>query len=266
MEVVECSATDLIGSYVGHTGPKTLKQLERGLGKVLLIDEAYRLGEGQFAQEAVNELVDLVTKPKFAGKLVIILAGYDNDMNKLFQVKEGLSSRFADEFIFPALSPENCLRLLETKLKQSTITIPSLKTASMYQELLDPMTELSTLPAWGSARDVETLARSMVRSVFQNTTSKVDQLTVTRDTALRCINDMLLGRRSRNKTASVTASPFPNLPQQVLDQSRSLPGFGSNADSASKPAPPPAQANVEEIDTPLSPVDTTRDPGVSDAI
>jgi hypothetical protein len=39
------------------------------------VDEAYRLGEGMYAQEAVNELVDTMTKPKFAGKLVIILAG-----------------------------------------------------------------------------------------------------------------------------------------------------------------------------------------------
>lgn len=69
VEVVECSATDLIGQYVGETGPKTIKQLERGLGKVLFIDEAYRLGEGSFAQEAINELVDTVTKPQFAGKL-----------------------------------------------------------------------------------------------------------------------------------------------------------------------------------------------------
>jgi hypothetical protein len=45
------------------------------------VDEAYRLGEGMYAQEAVNELVDTMTKPRFAGKLVIILAGYDNDMN-----------------------------------------------------------------------------------------------------------------------------------------------------------------------------------------
>jgi AAA+ superfamily predicted ATPase len=44
-DVVECSAKDLIGEYVGQTAPKTMKQLELGLGKVLFIDEAYRLGE-----------------------------------------------------------------------------------------------------------------------------------------------------------------------------------------------------------------------------
>lgn len=108
IEVVECSATDLIGQYIGQTGPKTIKQLERGLGKVFCIDEAYRLGHGQFAQEAIDELVDNITKPRFAGKMVIILAGYDNDMNNLLRVNEGLSSRFADEISFPPLSPMHC--------------------------------------------------------------------------------------------------------------------------------------------------------------
>jgi AAA+ superfamily predicted ATPase len=96
-EVVECSASDMVGQYVGHTGPKTQKLLEKALGKVLFIDEAYRLGEGHFAAEAVNELVDLITKPQFANKIVIILAGYDHDMNKLMAVNPGLSSRFPEE-------------------------------------------------------------------------------------------------------------------------------------------------------------------------
>ncbi|KAH8434373.1 uncharacterized protein LDX57_012021 [Aspergillus melleus] len=45
-EVIETSATDFIGQYNGHTNPKTQGQLEKALGKVLLIDEAYRLGQG----------------------------------------------------------------------------------------------------------------------------------------------------------------------------------------------------------------------------
>jgi hypothetical protein len=60
-----------------------------------------------YRQEAVNELVDTMTKPKFAGKMVIILAGYDNDMNNLLHVNDGSSSRFADEITFPSLNPEH---------------------------------------------------------------------------------------------------------------------------------------------------------------
>ena len=68
-EVIEVSATELVGQFVGQTGPKAHKLLERALGKILFVDEAYRLGEGQFAKEAMDEIVDCITKPKFVQKL-----------------------------------------------------------------------------------------------------------------------------------------------------------------------------------------------------
>jgi hypothetical protein len=100
-EVIESSATDLIGSYVGQTGPKLL---EKALGKVLLIDEAYRLAEGHFAKEAMDEIVDCITKPKFFQKLIIILAGYDNDINRLMATTRGLTSRFPNRSSSKGLS------------------------------------------------------------------------------------------------------------------------------------------------------------------
>lgn len=134
--------------------PKVKKQLEKGLGKVLSIDEAHSLAMGTFGKEAVNELVGCMTKPRFAGEMVIILAGYDKDMNDLLKINPGLSSRFEDEFSFPALSPTKCLEILNSKVKESRITIPSLDIASEYAELLDLMKTLSEIPGWGSARDV----------------------------------------------------------------------------------------------------------------
>lgn len=74
-EVVECSATDLIGQYIGQTGPKVQQQFDKALGKVLFIDEAYRLGQGHFSKEAMGEIVDATTKDKYAKKMIIILAG-----------------------------------------------------------------------------------------------------------------------------------------------------------------------------------------------
>ncbi|CAN9351619.1 unnamed protein product [Alternaria alternata] len=79
--VEECSATDLIGQYVGQTGPKVQKLMEKAISKVLFINEAYRLAEGRFATKAMDKLVDCLTKPKFAQRLVVILAGYDKDIN-----------------------------------------------------------------------------------------------------------------------------------------------------------------------------------------
>lgn len=82
------------------------------MGKVLFIDEAYRLAEGGYATEAMDELVDCMTKPKFAQKLAIILAGYDRDIDRLMSMNPGLTSRFPESVIFKHMAPETCLELL----------------------------------------------------------------------------------------------------------------------------------------------------------
>src|SRR5271169_1458485 len=85
-DVIECSTSDLVGQYVGQTGPKTKKLLERARGRVLFIDEAYRLGEGHFAKEAVDELVSTLTLEQYKGRIIVILAGYDKEINDLLAV------------------------------------------------------------------------------------------------------------------------------------------------------------------------------------
>jgi hypothetical protein len=264
VEVVECSATDLIGEYIGHTGPKTIKQLERGLGKVLFIDEAYRLGEGKFAQEAVNELVDTVTKPRFAGKLVIILAGYDNDMNNLLRVNEGLSSRFADEIIFTSLSPAHCLQLLKDKLEEISIAFP--QDPIIESCILDRLEELSKLPAWGNARDVLTLAKTMARTVYQKTITKVHQLHLPADDAVKCVDSMLAERRARAKISPTPQSSFSSQTLS-LDATSSVPPISSSTSTATKSL---SKSENQDENTQAPNEDgnneESRDPGVSDAI
>jgi AAA+ superfamily predicted ATPase len=125
-EVEECSASDLVGQFVGQTGPKTRRLFERALGKVLFIDEAYRLGEGHFAREAMDEFVGILTQERFRGKLIVILAGYDKEMNDLLQVNTGLSSRFPEEIIFPNIAPAKCLEILDRKLRKESVILRAL--------------------------------------------------------------------------------------------------------------------------------------------
>jgi hypothetical protein len=264
VEVVECSASDLIGQYVGQTGPKTIKQLERGLGKVLFIDEAYRLGEGMFAQEAVNELVDTITKPQFAGKLVIILAGYDNDMNDLLRVNEGLSSRFSEEVVFQSLSANHCLQLLKNELNQRSIGFPSMQDPDMNAYLLDRIEALSKLPAWGNARDVQTLAKSMVQTVFETTSNGADELVLHAEPAKKCVETMLAERRARANVVPTSRPSFSGQ-AQTQDVSHSLPQVSSSTTTATKPA---LKAEIPDGKTQQQsvPDDEHRDPGVSDAV
>lgn len=152
--VVECSASDLVGKYTGHSGPKTAKALERALGKVIFIDEAYRLAQGSnngsFGTEVLSELVDLLTKPKFCGKLIVILAGYEAEINHLLSTNPGLASRFPDELNFKSLPPLHCLQILKMKLDNAGIIVPALDQPQFpgYNAILRVLALLVETPSW----------------------------------------------------------------------------------------------------------------------
>ncbi|KAI5468107.1 P-loop containing nucleoside triphosphate hydrolase protein [Mariannaea sp. PMI_226] len=176
-DVIECSATDLIGSYVGQTGPKVQQLFDKALGKILFIDEAYRLDGGSFAKEAVDEIVDCVTKPKYHNKLIIILAGYDKDINSLLSTNPGMSSRFPEVIDFAPLTPIDCVRLLTEKLKEKKSAIEASKKRVFDMECLQipRRTFLSELQikfqtlldqdGWANARDVIHLSTTVFRGV-----------------------------------------------------------------------------------------------------
>lgn len=136
-DLIECSASDLVGQYVGHTGPKTKKLFEKALGKVLFVDEAYRLSNGHFAQEAIDELVGLMTNEKFMNKMVIVLAGYEKEMNALLSVNPGLASRFSEEITLTNMTAAKCLQVLDKELQKMQIVLSELadSTSSAYSEM-----------------------------------------------------------------------------------------------------------------------------------
>ncbi|KAG2138476.1 P-loop containing nucleoside triphosphate hydrolase protein [Suillus clintonianus] len=160
-ELVECSASDLVGEYVGQTGPKTKKLFEKAIGKVLFVDEAYRLSQGLFAQEAIDEVVGLMTNEKFMGKMVIILAGYEKEMNQLLGANPGLSSRFSEDFILPNMSSLRCIELLDKELRGSKVVVQGLSdpSSSLYEEMLSIIADMASLENWGNARDVKSIAK-----------------------------------------------------------------------------------------------------------
>lgn len=220
-EVVECSATDLVGQYVGHTGPKTQKLLEKALGKVLFIDEAYRLAEGHFAKEAMDELVDCLTKPTFAQKLIVILAGYDEDINRLMSINPGLTSRFPEAISFHNLTLPQCLELFQKSLeknRQLDIKIVCNRSKDFEDTLLNLFSQLKELPAWGNARDILTLSKLVTTKVLADS----EDNTVTEDMITSVIRSMILEREKRKEAVR---SPVINL---FPDQAR-LPENPPNA-------------------------------------
>lgn len=212
-KVVQCSATDLIGQYVGHTGPKVQKKLKSAMGKVLFIDEAYRLAEGHFATEAMDELVDCMTNPEYAKKMIIILAGYDKDIDRLMSMNPGLTSRFPETVYFKHMEPETCLELLakdltrrkDAPLDLSVITPPS---PELKSHILKLFTQLSKLDSWGNARDVKALANIMFGYLIAMPADPTSVLILTEKIIRDTMQDMFEERARREK--AIGTSRFPN--------------------------------------------------------
>ena len=265
-EVVECSASDLVGQYVGHTGPKTKKLFEKALGRVLFIDEAYRLGEGRFAQEAMDELVGILTHERFKGKIIVILAGYDQEINNLLQVNTGLSSRFPEEIVFKNITPDKCLEILDRKLQKQNVELPILRDTSSptYAQLVSLVDQLSALPSWGNARDMETLAKKLIEIALSGDSGTASgSLQLSAQDALSCFTTMLLQRRDRTTNRKRNS----NRPgeQEALHSGPPPPSAPpSSQTSAHTTARPPENDHGEPQKGTTD--GTERDPGVQDDV
>lgn len=105
----EVGRADLCGRYVGETAPKTILACQNALGSVLFIDEAYALssydsGRFDYGQEAIDALVSFMENHR--DQLVIIMAGYKNEMDEMLTRNPGLASRVPYEINFPNYSRE----------------------------------------------------------------------------------------------------------------------------------------------------------------
>ncbi|MGG1678589.1 AAA family ATPase [Neobacillus sp. NRS-1170] len=98
-EVLETNRAQLVGAFVGQTEENVKAVVERSIGGVLFIDEAYSLKrEGQsgndYGQAAVDTLVSMMTSSEYGGKFAVILAGYPEEMRSFLDANPGLRSRF----------------------------------------------------------------------------------------------------------------------------------------------------------------------------
>jgi SpoVK/Ycf46/Vps4 family AAA+-type ATPase len=116
-QVIEAHRADLVGEYLGATAIKTNELIDAALGGVLFIDEAYSLvneGDGQgdrFGNEAVQALLKRAEDNR--EDLIIILAGYERQMDGFLATNPGLNSRFGNRVKFPSYAPAELLELAD---------------------------------------------------------------------------------------------------------------------------------------------------------
>ncbi len=111
--LVETDRSGLVAEYAGQTGPKTHKRIDEAIDGVLFIDEAYTLihedGDDPYGHEAVQTLLKRMEDDR--DRLVVVLAGYPDEMSQLLSSNPGLESRFSRHLTFADYTPLELARI-----------------------------------------------------------------------------------------------------------------------------------------------------------
>ena len=117
---VETDRSGLVAKYEGQTAAKTNKLIDSAMGGILFIDEAYQLNQGendQYGSEAVATLLKRMEDAR--GSMVVIIAGYSNEMKKFMEINSGLESRFNRTIEFPDYSAKELAEIYRSMAKKA---------------------------------------------------------------------------------------------------------------------------------------------------
>jgi probable Rubsico expression protein CbbX len=167
-QLVHAMRDDLVGQFIGHTAPRTKRTIDRAKGGVLFIDEAYYLYRGvdsqDYGQEAIDILLQVMENER--DKLVVILAGYKDRMDKFFGSNPGMSSRIAHHLDFAAYEVGELTDIARLILKQTRYYLSEEAEEAFRHYITRQMQE----PRFANARSVRNeLERARLRHAHRLT-------------------------------------------------------------------------------------------------
>ena len=150
--LVHAMRDDLVGEFIGQTAPKTKRVLERAIGGVLFIDEAYYLYRANDSKDYGQECIDILLQvmENDRNKLVVILAGYKNRMDEFFECNPGMSSRIAHHINFAPYELDELMAIGQVMLNRASYYLSDEAEAAFR----DYLTLLMGQPRFANARSV----------------------------------------------------------------------------------------------------------------
>ena len=122
--LIEVGRGDIVSRYVGGTAPNVQELFKKAMGSVLFIDEAYSLYDGKdgmYGDEAINAIVQEMENRR--EDVVVIFAGYKNEMERFLNKNSGLKSRIASIIEFPDYTEEELMKIADVQAKKMDIDI-----------------------------------------------------------------------------------------------------------------------------------------------
>jgi len=181
-KLIEVMSKDLVGEYVGQTGPKTMKVIEKALGGVLFIDEAYTLASSaqgnSYNEEAIATLIQAMENHR--ENLVVIFAGYTKEMQAFLNANSGIVSRIGYTLEFEDYTPEELVQIFKGMTKKAGLEV----TEEAIEEVKKVIMEYKDTKNFGNARFVRNVYEKSLIQHAANTkgkTSKKRLRTITKE-------------------------------------------------------------------------------------
>ena len=201
----ECSGRDLCGRYVGETAPKTASICRDAYGSVLFIDEAYSLYRGGSSNDYGKEALDtlIAEMENHRSDLVVIMAGYTEDMDILMKGNAGLASRMPYVLEFPNFNRDELFTIFKSmvsgrfKYEEDVLTA-----AKAYFDGLPD--SLITAKEFSNGRFVRNLfERTWAKAAMRRQLAKTTEIVLTKDDFDRASSDSEFKMNATNKKRSI---------------------------------------------------------------
>ncbi len=171
-QLVEVSRKDLVAAHVGGTALAVEDAVQRAMGGILFVDEAYALKQGDsdtFGQEAIDTLLKLVEDNR--GKFIAIAAGYSKEMADFLNSNSGMSSRFNEVVNFKDYNASELTEIFRRMVKKEKLTLDE-DAEKNIENFFKKMFLARDTRSFGNAREV----RNVFDRALKNQGQRVHQL------------------------------------------------------------------------------------------
>ena len=161
-QLVEVDRSGLVAGFVGQTALKTQEAVQKAIGGVLFIDEAYALVNADNANDFGHEAIEVILKnmEDHRKDLIVIVAGYTDRMERFIHANPGLESRFNKYFFFEDYDGKQLMEIFRSMCKKNGYTLSEEGEQFMEKDLQELYEERDE--NFGNARDVRNLFEQAV--------------------------------------------------------------------------------------------------------